>query len=133
MGDLPVTPAPVSPATTSSDSGSDDSMEFSTTEEVIMVARNNLIGSLTAANAVGSESDTVSDLLATATDGDSENGHVTISLSRDTLLNLWALCAVVVLLNITLCVWCQCRRNKAAKAQRFVSDDPYESEVNANV
>merc|ERR1712154_314376 len=76
----PVTPAPVAPATTSSDSGSDDSMEFSTTEEVITVARNNLIGSLTAANAVGSESDTVSDLLATATDGDSEKGHVTISL-----------------------------------------------------
>jgi len=112
---------------------SDDSMDFSTTEAVITVARNSFIGGSrrSAANAVGSESDTVSDLLAT--DGDSENDHVTISLSKDTLMNLWALCAVVVLMNITLCVWCQCKRNKAAKAQRFVSDDPYESERNVNV
>merc|ERR1712129_141584 len=118
------------------DSDDSDSMDFNTTEAVITVARNNFMGSRrfrrnSAANAVGSESDTVSDLLAT--DGDSENDHVTISLSTDTLLNLWALCAAVVLLNITLCVWCQCKRNMRPKAQRFVSDDPYESEVNANV
>merc|ERR1711971_1527369 len=116
---------------------SDDSMDFNTTETVITGARNSFIGGSrrfrrnSAANAVGSESATVSDLLAT--DGDSENDHVTISLSKDTLINLWGLCAVVVLMNITLCVWCQCKRNKAAKAQRFVSDDPYESERNVNV
>merc|ERR1712013_3551 len=85
------------------------------------------------AQAVGSESDTVSGLLSA--DGDSDGEHVMISLSKQTLENLWGLCAVVLFVNIALCAWCQCKRNKAAKQQqqRFVSDDPYVSEVNANV
>jgi hypothetical protein len=65
------------------------------------------------------------------TDGDAADAgdHVMISLSKSTLENLWALCGVVLLVNITLCVWCHCKRKGAAK-QRFMGSDPYESEVN---
>merc|ERR1712087_10774 len=120
----------------SSDSVSSDSAEFSSTEpednstSVVSPVTNQGFASL--AQAVESESDKDNGLFST--DGDSNGDHVMISLSTNTLENLWALVGVVVLVNIGLCVWCQCKRNAATKPQqRFVSDDPYESEVNANV
>jgi len=104
----------------SSESSSESGDDMSTTVIDDEVADG---GAASFAKAVGSESSATNALFETD-DADAE--HVTVSLSKETLMNLWALCAVVVLVNVTLCVWCHCKK-KAGK-QRFAEDE-YVSDV----
>jgi len=86
------------------------------------------IASVSFARALGSDSDVASGLLGT--DGaEGEGEHMEVSLSKETLLNLWGVCAVVIAVNVALCAWCHCRRAKKEGNQRFV-EDQYVSDVN---
>merc|ERR1711879_732364 len=56
------------------------------------------------------------------------NEKLTISLSQTTMANLWGIAAMVILVNITLCVWCYLKTQNGKKRVRFM-EDQYNSEI----
>ena len=61
-------------------------------------------------------------------DNEVEEGMLTVSLSKDTMANLWGIFALFTAVNITLCVWCHLKANKGKKRVRFL-EDRYDSEI----
>jgi len=61
-------------------------------------------------------------------DNGTQEGLLTVSLSKSTMANLWGIFALFTAVNITLCVWCHLKANKGRKRVRFV-EDRYDSEI----
>merc|ERR1712130_862886 len=61
-------------------------------------------------------------------DGVPTEGLLTVSLSKETMVNLWGIFALFTVVNVTLCVWCHLKGQKARKRVRFL-EDRYDSEI----
>merc|ERR1711879_1071544 len=55
-------------------------------------------------------------------------GRLTISLSQKTMANLWGIAALIIVVNMTLCVWCFLKTQNGKKRVRFM-EDQYNSEI----
>merc|ERR1711879_1043181 len=58
------------------------------------------------------------------------DGELTVSLSNETLANLWGIAALLLAVNVTLCVWCHSKMQRAKRKVRF-TEDQYGSEIPA--